>query len=255
MELLEGKKALIFGVANNRSIAYGCAKRFKEEGCELAFTYAGEALEKRVKPISEELGGKLCIPCDVSDDASVKACFETVEKEFGKFDILVHSVAFAPREALQGRYIDTEREDFKTALDISAYSLVSLAKASENLINDGGSIMCMSYLGAEKVVPKYNVMAVAKAALECSTRYLANDLGERQIRVNAISAGPIKTLAASGVGGLKELLNHVGSLSPLKRNVTQDEVGNTAVYLASDLSSGVTGETIYVDAGYNIIGI
>lgn len=255
MGLLEGKKALIFGVANTKSIAYAVAKLFKEEGAELAFTYAGDALEKRVVPISEELGGKVCIKCDVSSDESIKEAFEVIEKDFGNFDILVHSVAYAPSEALKGRYLDTDRNAFKVALDISAYSLVAVCKASEKLLNDNGSVMCMTYYGAEKVVMNYNVMGVAKSALESSTRYLAYEMGERGIKVNAISAGPIKTLAASGIGGFKNILAHIEEHAPLRTNITQEDVARTALYLATNLSSGVTGEVLHVDAGYSIMGI
>jgi enoyl-[acyl-carrier protein] reductase I len=255
MKLLEGKKALIFGVANNKSIAYAIAKNFIEQGAEVAFSYAGEKLEGRVQKVSDELGGKFLVPCDVTKDEEIESCFKTVEEKWGKFDILVHSVAFAPSEALKGRYVETKREDFAMALDISAYSLVAMAKHAEPLMNDNGSIICMTYLGAEKVIKNYNVMGVAKAALEASTRYLAYDMGERKIKVNAISAGPIKTLAAAGISDFKKIFNHIAENAPLRDNCTQDDVGKTALYLASDLSSAVTGEVIHVDCGYSIMGL
>ncbi|MGA1861311.1 enoyl-ACP reductase [Deferribacter thermophilus] len=255
MGLLEGKKALIFGVANNKSIAYAIAKRFKEEGAELGFTYASEPLEKRVKPISEELGGKFCVKCDVTNELELEETFKVVEKEFGKFDILVHSIAYAPAEDLKGRFIDTSREGFLTAMEVSAYSLVKLAKLSEPLMNEEGSIVTMTYYGSVKVVKNYNVMGVAKAALEASVRYLANELGEKKIRVNAISAGPIKTLAASGVAGFRSILSLIEERAPLRRNVTQDDVAKAALFLCSDLASGVTGDILYVDSGYNILGL
>jgi len=255
MKLLEGKKALIFGVANNKSIAYAIAKNFIEQGAEVAFSYAGEKLEGRVTKVSDELGGKFIVPCDVTKDEEIEKCFDFVKEQWGTFDILIHSVAFAPSGALKGRYVETKREDFAMALDISAYSLVAITKYAEPLMNQGGSIICMSYLGAEKVIKNYNVMGVAKAALESSTKYLAYDMGEHKIKVNAISAGPIKTLAAAGISDFKKIFNHIAENAPLRDNCTQDDVGKTAVYLASDLSSAVTGEVIYVDSGYNIMGL
>jgi enoyl-[acyl-carrier protein] reductase I len=255
MGLLEGKKALIFGVANNKSIAYAVARNFIEQGAEVAFSYAGEKLLSRVEKVSEELGGKFLVPCDVTKDDEVESCFAYVKEQWGTFDILVHSVAYAPADALKGRYIDTCRSHFAMALDISAFSLVALAKAAEPVMNDGGSIICMSYLGAEKVIRNYNVMGVAKAALESSAKYLAYDMGERKIRVNAISAGPIKTLAAAGISDFKKIFNHIAENAPLRENCTQEDVGKTAVYLASDLSSAVTGEVIHVDNGYSIMGL
>ena len=252
---LKGKKALIFGVANKRSIAYGIAKQLKKAGCQLAFTYAGEALTKRVEPISRELEGKFCIQCDVTKDEDIKNVGKTVEKEWGNFDFLVHSVAFAPQEELKNRFIETSREGFKTALDISAYSLVALTRELSPLMNDGGSIITMTYHGSTKVIKNYNVMGVAKAALECSVRYLAVDLGERGIRINAISAGPIKTLAAAGVAGFRDILHVIEEKSPLHKNVTIEDVGNTAVFLLSDMAKGITGEVVYVDSGYNILGM
>jgi len=255
MGLLKGKKALIFGVANNKSIAYAVAKNFIDQGAEVAFSYAAEKLLSRVEKVSEELGGAFLVPCDVTKDDEIEKCFEYVKEQWGAFDILIHSVAYAPSEALKGRYIDTQRDHFAMALDISAFSLVALAKGAEPLMNDNGSIICMSYLGAEKVIKNYNVMGVAKAALESSTQYLAYDLGERKIRVNAISAGPIKTLAAAGIGDFKKIFNHIAENSPLRDNCTQDDVGRTAVYLASELAGAVTGEVIHVDCGYSIMGL
>ncbi len=252
---LKSKKALIFGVANQKSIAYSIAKKLKENGVELGFTYAGEKLQRRVEPISEELGGAFCVKCDVTNDEDIKNTFEITREQFGNIDILVHAVAYAPAEDLKGRFIDTSREGFKIAMDVSAYSLVRLAKHAEPLMGEGSSIMAMTYYGSVKVVQNYNVMGVAKAALESSVRYLASDLGEKGIKVNAISAGPIKTLAASGISGFKTILAQIEERSPLKRNVTAEDVANTALYLSSNLSNGVTGQVIYVDSGYNILGI
>ncbi len=252
--LLKDKKAAIFGVANNKSIAYGISKAFKDNGARLAFSYVGEAIQKRVEPISEEIGGEFTFPCDVSLDEDVLKAAEIVKKEWGTIDVLVHSVAFAAREDLQGRFIDTSRDGFKLALDISAYSLVALSKAFEDMINPGGSIITLTYYGSTKVIPNYNVMGVAKAALDCSMRYLASELGPKDIRVNAISAGPIRTLAASAVSGMKDRLSDLADKSPLRRNVTIEDVGGLATFLASDLAYGITGDTIFVDAGYNIIG-
>jgi enoyl-[acyl-carrier protein] reductase I len=252
---LSGKKAFIFGVANERSIAWGIAKAFHAEGAELGFNYLGEALEKRVRPLAESLGAKLILPCDVSKDDQIEALYREVEKAWGKFDILVHCIAFANRDELTGAFSNTSRAGFHLALDVSAYSLVAITRPAVPLLNEGGSIIALTYYGSQKVVPNYNVMGVAKAALECSVRYLAYDLGSKGVRVNAISAGPIKTLAASAVGGLKSMLKTAGEMTPLKRNVSQDEVGTTAVYLASSWASGVTGEVVYVDAGANIVGM
>ncbi len=253
--LLKDKKALIFGVANNRSIAYGIARVFKENGARLALNYLGEALKKRVEPISQELGSEFIFDCDVSSDDQILAAAELVKEKWGQVDILVHSVAYAKREDLQGRFLDTSREGFHIAMDISAYSLVKLCQVFEPLFTKDSSVMTISYYGAQKVIKNYNVMGVAKAALEASVRYLAADLGQNGVRVNAISAGPIKTLAASGISGFKTILKTIEEKAPLHRNVTQEEVGNTALYLASNLSSGITGEVIYVDSGYNILGI
>jgi enoyl-[acyl-carrier protein] reductase I len=253
--LVQGKKALIFGVANDKSIAYAIAKELKDNGASIALSYAGEALKKRVEPIHEELGSDFLFQCDVASDAAIAESAEIVKEKWGNFDILVHSVAFANRDDLKGRYVDTSREGFHLALDISAYSLVALCKAFDPLLNDNGSVMAMTYYGAEKVITNYNVMGVAKAALECSVRYLAMDLGERGVRVNAISAGPLKTLASSGISGFKTILATIEERAPLRRNIIQEDVGKTGLFLASDLSRAITGEVIYVDSGYNIMGI
>jgi len=253
--MLENKVGMIFGVANKRSIAWACATACAEHGAKMAFTYQGERLKENVEKLAGELEDSLIVPCDVTNQAEVDAAFKAVEKKYGRLDFLVHSIAFAPREALEGEFITTTREAFLTALEISAFSLTQVSLAAAPLMKDGGSIVTMSYYGAEKVVMNYNVMGVAKAALESSTRYLAADLGKNNIRVNAISAGPINTLSARGVKNMGTLLGYVGEKSPLKRNVTAAEVGNTALFLVSDLASGITGETIYVDCGYNIMGV
>ncbi len=253
--LVSGKKALIFGVANDKSIAYAIAKALKDHGASIALSYAGEALKKRVEPLCVELGGELLVPCDVTDDAAIQAAVATVQHAWGSVDILVHSIAFANREDLKGRYIETSRAGFHLAMDVSAYSLVALAQAFEPLLAPGASIMTMTYYGSEKVITNYNVMGVAKAALEASVRYLAMDLGDKGIRVNAISAGPLKTLAASGISGFRSILQTIEERAPLRRNITQEEVGKVALFLASDLASAVTGEVIYVDSGYHIMGI
>lgn len=253
-KFLEGKKALVFGVANERSIAWSISKALHDAGATMGFTYI-EALEGRVRPLAEKLGAEIIEPCDVTSDEDLDRSFKVVEEKWGKFDILIHAVAFANREDLEGRFVDTSRDGFRTALEISAYSLVAMANRAAPLMNEGASITAMSYYGAEKVIPNYNVMGVAKSALESSVRYLAADLGADGIRVNAISAGPIKTLASSGIAGFKKMLGYVADRAPLKRNVTQEDVGLNALYLSSDLSSGVTGEIIYVDSGYNITGM
>lgn len=253
--MLKDKLGVIFGVANKRSIAWACAQACAEQGARMAFSYQGERLKENVEDLANMLGDSLVAPCDVTNQEDVDKFFAAVEKEFGRIDFLVHSIAFAPREALEGGFSETTREAFMTALEISTYSLTQLSRAAAPLMTNGGSIVTMSYYGAEKVVSNYNVMGVAKAALEASTRYLAADLGKDNIRVNAISAGPINTLSARGVKNMGSLLGYVGERSPLKRNVDVREVGNTALFLASDLSSGITGETIYVDCGYNIMGI
>jgi len=253
--MLENKIGMIFGVANKRSIAWACSEAAASHGATLAFTYQGERLKENVEKLAGELKNSLIVPCDVTNQAEVDAAFAAVKEKYGRLDFLVHSIAFAPREALEGEFLTTTREAFLTALEISAFSLTQLSLAAAPLMTDGGSIVTMSYYGAEKVVMNYNVMGVAKAALESSVRYLAADLGKNNIRVNAISAGPINTLSARGVKNMGTLLGYVGEKSPLKRNVTAAEVGNTALFLVSDLSSGITGETIYVDCGYNIMGI
>jgi enoyl-[acyl-carrier protein] reductase I len=253
--MLKNKVGMVFGVANKRSIAWACASACGEHGAKQAFTYQGERLKENVEKLAGELEDSLVIPCDVTDQASVDAAFEAVEKRYGRLDYLIHSIAFAPKEALEGEFVTTTREAFRTALEVSAFSLTQVSLAASRLMTDGGSIVTMSYYGAEKVVQSYNVMGVAKAALESSVRYLAADLGKNNIRVNAISAGPINTLSARGVKNMGSLLGMVGEKAPLKRNVTVAEVGNTALFLVSDLSTGITGETIYVDCGYNIMGI
>jgi len=253
--MLENKIGMIFGVANQRSIAWACAAACGARGAKLAFTFQGERLQEKVEKLARELNDSLVVPCDVTNQAEVDAAFEAVKNKYGRLDFLVHSIAFAPREALEGEFVTTTREAFRTALEISAFSLTQVALAASPLMTEGGSIVTMSYYGAEKVISNYNVMGVAKSALESSVRYLAADLGKQNIRVNAISAGPINTLSARGVKNMGSLLNYVGEKSPLKRNVTATEVGNTALFLVSDLASGITGETIYVDCGYNIMGI
>ena len=246
---------MIFGVANKRSIAWACAEAAAANGATLAFTYQGERLKENVEKLTSDLPDSLVVPCDVTNQSEVDAAFAAVAEKYGRLDFLVHSIAYAPREALEGEFITTTREAFRTALEISAFSLTQLALAASPLMKDGGSIVTMSHYGAEKVVQNYNVMGVAKAALEASVRYLAADLGKQNIRVNAISAGPINTLSARGVKNMGSLLGYVAEKSPLKRNVSAAEVGNTALFLVSDLASGITGETIYVDCGYNIMGI
>lgn len=255
MGLLDGKNALIFGVANKNSIAWGIVQKLHEEGANIALSYAGEMLEKRVMPLAEEIGCEFVEQCDVTSDEELDAVFEKYKNEFGSLDILVHSVAYAPREDLDGRMVDVSREGLLQAVNISAYSLIALTKRAEPLMNDGGSIMCMTYHAARKVMVRYNAMAVAKAALENITQYLAADLGEKNIRVNAISAGPIKTLAAAGIPGFRKMLKMSEEAAPMRRLVSQEEVGKTAVWLASDWSSAVTGEVIYVDAGYHVMGM
>ena len=253
--LMKGKKGLIVGIANNKSIAYGIAKACHAQGAELAFTYLNEALEKRVRPIAKEFESSAIYELDITKEKHLEELTESLKKDFGKIDFIVHSVAFAPRRALEGGFIDTLRDDFALAMDTSVFSLVSLTHACLPVLNDGGSVLTLSYLGGPKYIPHYNVMGVAKAALEASVRYLAVDLGGRNIRVNAISAGPIKTLASSGIGDFKNILNWNETNSPLKKNVTTIEVGNSGMYLLSDLSTGVSGEVHYVDAGYNIMGM
>ena len=254
--MLENKNGIIFGVANKRSIAWATAQALHGSGARLAFTYQGERLRENVESLtSATMPGSLLLESDVANQANVDSTFTRVKEEFGRLDFLIHSIAFAPREALDGEYLGTSRDAFVTALEISAYSLPQLARAAAPLMTEGGSIVCMSYYGAEKVVAGYNVMGVAKAALEASTRYLANDLGPRNIRVNAISAGPIQTLSARGVSDFTTMLKHHAERAPMRRNVEAREVGNTALFLCSSLSSGITGEVIHVDCGYNVMGI
>lgn len=254
--MLAGKKGIIFGVANKRSIAWATAQALHDAGARLAFTYQGERLKENVESLTKnEMADSPLLQCDVTNSDEVSSAFGRVREEFGQLDFLIHSIAFAPREALDGKYLDTTREAFLTALEVSAYSLVQLSRSAAPLMNEGGSIVCMTYYGAEKVVAGYNVMGVAKAALEASTRYLAHDLGPQNIRVNAISAGPIQTLSARGVADFTTMLKHAAEKAPLRRNVEPREVGNTAVFLCSPLSSAITGEVIYVDCGYNIMGV
>ena len=253
--LMAGKRGLILGVANNRSIAWGIAKACAAQGAELALTYQGDALKKRVEPLAEELGAIVAGHCDVTDLESVDAVFETLRQKWGRLDFLVHAVAFSDKDELTGRYVETSRENFLRSMDISVYSLTAVAKRAEPLMTEGGSIVTLTYYGAEKVMPHYNVMGVAKAALEASVRYLAVDLGSNNIRVNAISAGPIKTLAASGIGDFRYILRWNEYNSPLKRVVTIDEVGDSALYLLSNLSRGVTGVVLHVDSGYHVVGM
>jgi enoyl-[acyl-carrier protein] reductase I len=253
--LMQGKRGIIMGVANDRSIAWGIARALAAQGAEIAFTYQGEALEKRVKPLAESIGSSLVLPCDVSDDASMDAAFDAVAKAWGKIDFLVHAIGYADKQFLRGRYLDTPRAAFLQAMDISCFSFVAVGQRAAALMSAGGSLLTLSYLGAERVTPHYNVMGVAKAALEASVRYMATDLGERGIRVNAISAGPIKTLAASGIGDFRYILRWNQYNSPLRRNVTIEDVGGSGLYLLSDLSSGVTGEVHHVDSGYHVVGM
>ncbi len=256
MSLLAGKTGVVFGVANKRSIAWAIAQAWHKAGAKLAFTYQGERLKDNVEELAGTFGADtIILPCDVTRDEDIANVFKEVGTKFGKLDLLLHSVAYAPKEALEGRFVNTSREAFRVAHDVSAYSLVALARAAEPLMTDGGSIVAMSYYGAEKVVPHYNVMGVAKAALEASTRYLAYDLGPKKIRVNCISAGPVNTLAASGISGFMEMLKHYEAHAPLKRNVTPDELGATGAFLASDGAAAITGQVLYVDAGYQIMGM
>jgi len=253
--LMAGKRGLIMGVANERSIAWGIASAAHKHGAALAFTYQGEVLEKRVRPLAESVGSEIVLPCDVTDDASIDAVFTTVEKQWGKLDFLVHAIAYADKEELKGKYLNTSRDNFVRSLDISCYSFTAVSQRAVPLMKDGGSLLTLTYYGAERVMPHYNVMGVAKAALEASVRYLAADLGEANIRVNAISAGPIKTLAASGIGDFRYILKWNEYNSPLRRNVSIEQVGGAALYLLSDLSSGVTGEVHHVDSGYHVVGM
>lgn len=252
--MLTNKRAVIFGVANDHSIAWSIAQAFQREGAGLALTYVGENIERRVRPLAESIGAGLVLPCDVGNDDDIAATFDTLRTEWGGVDIVVHAVAFALREELNGRFVQTSRMGFQVALDISAYSLIALARHAEPLMPAGGSVLTLTYFGAEKVLPNYNVMGIAKAALEACVRYLAWDLGPQGVRVNAISAGPIRTLSSAGITGFKTMLHYHAERAPLRRNVSGDEVAQTALYLCSDLGSAVTGEVIHADAGYNIVG-
>ena len=256
MPLLDGKTGIVFGVANKRSIAWAIAQAWAREGAKLAFTYQGERLKENVEDLAGTFGPEtLILPCDVTKDEDIANVFKTVGEKFGKLNLLLHSVAYAPKDALEGEFVNTSREAFRVAHDVSAYSLVALARAAAPLMTDGGSIVAMSYYGAEKVVPHYNVMGVAKAALEASTRYLAYDLGPKKIRVNCISAGPVNTLAARGISGFQEMLKHYEARAPLKRNVLPEELGATGAFLASDGAAAITGQVLYVDSGYQIMGM
>jgi enoyl-[acyl-carrier protein] reductase I len=253
--LLSGKRGVIMGAANNRSIAWGIAKKAADEGAELAFTFQGEQLEKRVRPLAESIGSNIILPCDVTDASSIEAVFSELEKKWDKLDFLVHAIAYSDKDELNGRYVDTTADNFSRSMNISCYSFTAVAQRAEKIMASGGSMITLSYYGAEKVIPHYNVMGVAKAALEASVKYLAYDLGPKNIRVNSISAGPIKTLAASGIGDFRDILKWNEFNSPMGRNVSTEEVGNAGVYFISDLSSGVTGENHHVDAGYHVMGM
>ncbi len=255
MGILEGKKALILGVANEKSIAWGIAQAFKAQGAQVALSYLNDALKKRVEPLAEEVGADFTFEMDVTNDEHYEQVVKTIEEKWGKFDILIHSLAFADRNDLKARFADTSRAGFKMACDISAFSLIGLCHHLKPLMNEGGSVVAMTYHGSQKVIAGYNVMGVAKAALEASARYLADDLGQDGIRVNCISAGPIKTLAASGVPGLRQIFNTIEEKAPLRKNINQQDVAGTAVYLAGELANGVTGQVLYVDSGISIMGM
>jgi enoyl-[acyl-carrier protein] reductase I len=254
-KLMAGKRGLIMGVANDHSIAWGISKTLAEHGATLAFTYQGDVLLKRVKPLAESLGSDFLLPCDVSNEGDVKAVFEEIRKKWGEIDFVVHAIAYADKEELKGRYVNTSRGNFIQAMDISCYSLTEVCREAAPLMTNGGSVITLTYYGAERVMPHYNVMGVAKAALEASVRYLAMDLGKENIRVNAISAGPVKTLASSAIGDFRYILQWNQYNSPLRRNITLDEAGGAGLYLLSDLSSGVTGEVHHVDCGYHVVGM
>ncbi len=255
MPLLADKKAIVFGVANDHSIAWAIAQALHREGAELALTYVGEPIERRVRPLAESLGVRVVLPCDVTKDDDIAATFAALRDQWGRVDVVIHAVAFALREELKGRFVNTSRHGFHLALDVSAYSLIAIARHAEPLMSGGGSVLTLTYLGAERVLPNYNVMGIAKAALEASVRYLAGDLGPQGIRVNAISAGPIRTLSSAGITGFKDMLHYHEARAPLRRNIRPEEVAQTALYLCSDLGSGVTGEVVHVDGGYNIVGM
>jgi enoyl-[acyl-carrier protein] reductase I len=253
--LMRGKRGLIMGVANNRSIAWAVAKACREQGAELAFTYQGDALKKRVEPLAAEVGGLVAGHCDVSDPKTIDAVFGAVQSAWGSLDFLLHAIAFSDKDQLTGRYVDTSEDNFAKTMLVSCYSFTAVIQRAEKLMPNGGAVLTLSYYGSEKWMPHYNVMGLAKAALECSVRYIAADLGVKNIRINAISSGPIKTLAASGIGDFRYILKWNEYNTPLRRNVTLEDVGKTAVYLLSDMSSGVTGEVHHVDAGYHIVGM
>ena len=253
--LMQGKRGLIMGLANERSLAWGITKALADQGAELAFSYQGEALEKRVRPLAESVGSDFLIDCDVSDMAGLDAAFETLAARWPTIDFLVHAIGFSDKNELRGKYVDTSLENFLLTMNISAYSFVAVTRKARAMMPNGGSVLTLSYYGAEKVVPHYNVMGVAKAALETSVKYLAMDLGPENIRVNAISAGPIKTLAASGVAGFRKMLSSHDRAAPLRESVSQEDIGNAALYLCSDLAARVTGQVLYVDAGWNILGM
>ncbi len=256
MAFLTGKRALITGIASNRSIAWGVAQAMAKQGAELAFTYQGDKIKGRVIDMAAELGSEICLPMDVTDDSQIDAVFSELRQHWDTVDSIVHSIGFAPREQLSGRYLDTvTREGFGIAQDISSYSFVALAKAGRSMLAPGGNLLTLSYLGAVRSIPSYNLMGPAKASLEANVRFIAADLGADGIRVNGISAGPIKTLAAAGIGGLRDMLSYMAKVAPLKRNVTTGDVGNAAAFLCSDLAAGITGEILYVDAGYNTVGM
>ena len=255
INLMQGKRGLIMGCANDKSIAWGIAKACSEAGAELCFSYQGEALKKRVGPLAEQLGSDFLIECDVRKGEEIDALFDQIEARWGKIDFVVHAIGFSDKSELRGRYIETSYDNFVMTMDISVYSFTAVCRRAEKLMTDGGSLLTMTYYGAEQVMPHYNVMGVAKAALEASVMYLAEDLGKDNIRVNAISAGPIKTLAASGIGDFRYILKWNELNSPLRRNVTIEDVGKSALYLVSDLGSGVTGEVLHVDAGYHVVGM
>lgn len=252
---MQGKRGLIMGVANDRSIAWGIATKAVAQGAELAFTYQGDTLKKRVEPLAQSVQSDIILPCDVTDDASITAVFDRLKSQWGKIDFLLHAIAYSDKEELKGAYVDTSRSNFLTTMDISVYSFTSIARQASALMPEGGSLLTLTYYGAERVMPHYNVMGVAKAALEASVRYLAVDLGKHNIRVNGLSAGPMKTLAASGIGDFRYILKWNEYNAPLKRNVTLDDIGGSGIYLLSDLSSGVSGETHHVDCGYHIVGM
>ncbi|WP_299660595.1 enoyl-ACP reductase FabI [uncultured Ruegeria sp.] len=254
-QLMAGKRGLIMGLANDKSIAWGIARALSDAGAELAFSYQGDALKKRVDPLAAQLGSEIVLPCDVSDEDSVDGLFNALEQKWGKLDFVVHAIGFSDKNELRGRYVDTSRANFKLTMDVSVYSFTAVMQRAEKMMNEGGSAVTLTYYGAEQVMPHYNVMGIAKAALEASVKYLAEDLGKDGIRVNSISAGPIKTLAASGIGDFRYIMKWNEYNSPLRRNVTIDDVGKSALYLLSDLSSGVTGENLHVDSGYHIVGM